>query len=211
MVTSGFFLVIAGVLLAAGLATYFFFGRKGEPDGVFEEPAQVLPLTDRKVWTQLVGAGTRTLQQFAQSGISGVRFRQKSGTEAQASAGAHGTIREFDAVDPHSFEGLKAMDLLTELGAPDRVAPGEAWYVAGEQTHYVLDGAGRLQKLPATGAVPAKLELGQPYLRWSWDRLVPAGVQGAEPRSWTFCITLPEDDQEPAVAEALIHPCPAEK
>lgn len=207
MINPTFFLILAGVLLVAGVATYFLFGRKEEPESLFDEADLSLPTTDRKVWTQLVGAGTKALQQFSQSGLTGVRFRPR---EAGAGDGDT-TPREFETVDPHTFEGLKAVELLAELGAPDRVAPGEAWYSTAEQTHYILDGAGCLQKLPASGAVPSKLALGQPYLRWSWDRLIPAGVQGAEPRSWTFCIVLSEAGQEPAVAEALIHPCPVAK
>lgn len=203
MISPGFLIALGAVVIGALVAAFFLI-RRARMD---PEPAS--PGPDREAWSRLVRMGTLALTTYGRAPATPASLRPLPPEAAPAAPAhlSHHPLREVD-LDPRTLVGQGASRALAELGAPDKVAPGEAWYSHEEAAHYIMDPRGNLARVPVFGAVPMKIEVGEPYLRWSWEHLVRPAAPG-DVVTWTLCLTAPEGGQEPVVVEVLTHPTSA--
>lgn len=203
MISPGFLIALAAVVVGAALAALFLL-RRARQEGADDGPGP-----DRAAWSRLVRMGTLALTTYGRSPSSPAHLRPLSpdALPPDPARPTHHPLREVD-LDPRTLVGQGASHALAELGPPDRVAPGEAWFSKEESAHYVMDTRGNLARVPVFGPVPMKIAVGEPYVRWSWDHLVRPAAPG-EVITWTLCLTAPEGAQEPLVAEVLSHPTTA--
>lgn len=201
MVTPAFFLVLFLVAVAIGAATYYLL-RRASPASPLEGEVPV----DRGAWAALASRGVEALQAFGGAGRSARCLTPLPAKDAPPGAPSlgGGPLREAD-LDPATLVGRSADAVLADLGAPDRTTPGDAWLSAADGAHYILRPGGGLVKLHVFGAVPSRIPVGEPYLRWSWDRLVRPGAPGS-PTTWTLCLTAHAGSEGLVVAEVLTHP-----
>jgi len=204
MVAPAFFLVLFLVALAIGAVAFLLLRAKRA-----EGPSEGEIAVDRRAWSALASRGAEALKSHGRSGAPPLRLRTAEPPPAAPGAPPRpgGPLRETD-VDPTALVGRTAAEVLADLGAPDRTAPGEAWLSPADGAHYVLRPGGGIVKVHVFGALPSRIPVGEPYLRWSWDGVARAGGP-REASTWTLCLTAPADRGDLVVAEVLTHPAGA--
>jgi len=199
MVSPAFYLILFLVALVIGaIVALLLRGRLAAGPSEGEVPV------DRRPWSVLASRGAEALKAYGRSGSRGPCILRDVGAPETPGAPGGGRLREVD-LDPATLVGRTAAGVLADLGAPDRTAPGEAWLSSSDGAHYVLRPGGGIVKLHVFGAVPSRIPVGVPYLRWSWDGLMRPGSPG-DRMTWALCLTAPADSGELVVAEVLTHP-----